>query len=78
MRALVNGGGIGGLAAALSLVGQGIEVELFEQAAEIRELGVGINLLPHAVEELAKLGLLEQLDATGVRTRERIYCNHLG
>ena len=78
MRALVNGGGIGGLAAALSLVEQGIEVELFEQAAEIRELGVGINLLPHAVEELAKLGLLEQLDATGVRTRELIYCNHLG
>ena len=78
MRALVNGGGIGGLAAALSLAEREIEVELFEQAAEVRELGVGINLLPHAVKELAELGLLEQLDATGVRTRELIYCNQLG
>ena len=78
MRVLVNGGGIGGLAAALSLAERGIEVELFEQAAEVRELGVGINLLPHAVKELAELGLLEQLDTTGVRTRELIYCNQLG
>ena len=78
MRVLVNGGGIGGLAAALSLAEREIEVELFEQAAEVRELGVGINLLPHAVKELAELGLLEQLDATGVRTRELIYCNQLG
>jgi 5-methylphenazine-1-carboxylate 1-monooxygenase len=78
VRALVNGGGVGGLAAALSLAERGIEVELFEQAAAIRELGVGINLLPHAVKELAELGLLERLDATGVRTRELIYCNRLG
>ena len=78
MRALVNGGGIGGLAAALSLAERGIEVEVFEQAAEVRELGVGINLLPHAVQELAALGLLAQLDATGVRTRELIYCNRFG
>ncbi|MFL5332839.1 MAG: NAD(P)-binding protein, partial [Geminicoccaceae bacterium] len=60
MRALVNGGGIGGLTAALSLAERGIEVEVFEQAAEVRELGVGINLLPHAVQELAALGLLAQ------------------
>ena len=66
------------MAAALSLAEREIEVELFEQAAEVRELGVGINLLPHTVKELAELGLLEQLDATGVRTRELIYCNQLG
>ena len=78
MRALICGGGIGGLATALSLAEQGIEVEIFEQATEIRELGVGINLLPHSVKELAELGLFEDLDATGVRTRELIYCNHLG
>jgi 2-polyprenyl-6-methoxyphenol hydroxylase-like FAD-dependent oxidoreductase len=78
MRVLVIGGGIGGFAAALSLVEQGIAVEVFEQAPEIRELGVGINLLPHAVKELGELGLLEQLDATGVRTKELIYCNRCG
>jgi 5-methylphenazine-1-carboxylate 1-monooxygenase len=78
MRALIVGGGIGGFAAALSLAEQGIEVEVFEQATEVRELGVGINLLPHAVKELAELGLFEQLDACGVRTKELIYCNRFG
>jgi 2-polyprenyl-6-methoxyphenol hydroxylase-like FAD-dependent oxidoreductase len=71
-------GGIGGLSAALCLHQQGIEVEVFEQADGIRELGVGINLLPHAVKELSELGLLERLDATGVRTQELIYCNRFG
>jgi 5-methylphenazine-1-carboxylate 1-monooxygenase len=78
MKALVIGGGIGGLSAALCLFQQGIEVEVFEQADGIRELGVGINLLPHAVKELAGLGLLERLDLTGVRTKELIYCNRFG
>ena len=78
MRALVIGGGIGGFAAALSLAERGIEVEVFEQAPAVRELGVGINLLPHAVKELDELGLLDRLDAAGVRTRELIYCNRFG
>jgi 5-methylphenazine-1-carboxylate 1-monooxygenase len=78
MRALVIGGGIGGLSAALCLHQHGIEVEVFEQADGIRELGVGINLLPHAVKELSDLGLLQRLDMTGVRTRELIYCNRFG
>ncbi len=78
MKALVIGGGIGGFAAALRLQERGVEVEVFEQASEIRELGVGINLLPHAVKELADLGLLGRLDATGVRTSELIYCNRFG
>ena len=78
MRALVIGGGIGGLSAALCLHEQGIEVEVFEQADGIRELGVGINLLPHAVKELSELGLLKRLDATGIRTKELIYCNRFG
>jgi 2-polyprenyl-6-methoxyphenol hydroxylase-like FAD-dependent oxidoreductase len=78
MRVLINGGGIGGLAAALSLAQRGIEVELFEQAAAIRELGVGINLLPHAVRELAEVGLLDALEVTGVRTKELVYCTQRG
>ncbi len=78
MKALVVGGGIGGLAAALSLHEWGVEVEVFEQTPEVRELGVGINLLPHAVKELTDLGLLDRLDATGVRIKELIYCNRFG
>lgn len=78
MKVLIAGGGIGGLAAALALHEVGIDVEIFEQAPNIRELGVGINVLPHATKELAKLGLLSALDDAGIRTRELIYMNRLG
>lgn len=78
MKAIVVGGGIGGLATALSLHAKGIEVEVFEQSRSIRELGVGINTLPHAIKELAALGLLEALDAVGIRTYELIYTNRFG
>jgi 2-polyprenyl-6-methoxyphenol hydroxylase-like FAD-dependent oxidoreductase len=71
MKALVTGGGIGGFSAALYIPQQGIEVEVFEQAQGIRELGVGLNLMPHAVKELSELGLLGRLDATGVRIRSQ-------
>lgn len=54
MKVLVVGGGIGGLATALSLHAAGIECAVFEQSCSIRELGVGINILPHAVKELAR------------------------
>jgi 5-methylphenazine-1-carboxylate 1-monooxygenase len=60
MKALVIGGGIGGFSAALCLHEQGIEVEVFEQAEGIRELGVGLNLMPHAVKGLSELGLLRR------------------
>ena len=57
MRAIIIGGGIGGLTTALALHAAGIRAEVFESAAEIRPLGVGINLQPHAVRELSELGL---------------------
>jgi 5-methylphenazine-1-carboxylate 1-monooxygenase len=78
MKAIIAGAGIGGLTASLFLERAGIEVELFERAEEVRELGVGINMLPHAVKELADLGLMAELDASGIRTRELIYANRLG
>lgn len=78
MHALVVGGGVGGLAAALFLKSRGIGAEVFERAREIRELGVGINTLPHAIKELAGLGLLDALDRAGIRTAELIYMNRFG
>jgi 5-methylphenazine-1-carboxylate 1-monooxygenase len=78
MSVLVVGGGIGGLATALTLDRRGIECRVFEQSPQIRELGVGINTLPHAIGELAELGLLERLDAVGLRTYELIYMNRFG
>ena len=56
-RIAIAGGGVGGLALGLMLHQRGIACTILEAAAEIRELGVGINLLPHAVRELAELGL---------------------
>ena len=78
MRVIVAGAGIGGLTAALCLREAGIDVEVFEQSRELAELGVGINLLPHATRELADLSLLPAIDQAGIRTRELIYTNRFG
>ena len=78
MRVLVVGAGIGGLTAALSLHAAGIEATVVEAAAELRPLGVGINLLPHAVRELTELGLGDELAATGIPTAEVIHFDRYG
>lgn len=78
MKIVIVGAGIGGLSAALRLHQEGVDCEVFEQSERGHELGVGINLLPHAVKELAVLGLLERLDDMGVRTQELFYTHRLG
>ncbi|MEU8827672.1 flavin-dependent oxidoreductase [Streptomyces sp. NPDC048636] len=78
MTVLVAGAGIGGLTAALSLHAAGIDAAVVESAREIRPLGVGINLLPHAVRELTELGLGGELAAIGVATAENVYADRYG
>src|ERR1700754_897497 len=78
MTILIAGGGIGGLTLALSLHQIRIAAKVFESVSELKPLGVGINVLPHAVRELIELGLLEKLDAAGVRTRELAYFSKHG
>ena len=78
MKVIIVGGGIGGLTTALMLHARGIDCELYEQSDAVRELGVGINTLPHAIKELALLGLIDRLDTVGIRTHELIYTNRLG
>jgi 2-polyprenyl-6-methoxyphenol hydroxylase-like FAD-dependent oxidoreductase len=78
MTILIAGGGIGGLTLALSLHQAGIPCRIFESVPELKPLGVGINVLPHAVRELTELGLLDKLDAAGVRTRELSYFSKRG
>ena len=77
-RFIVVGAGIGGLAAALSLHQIGACVDVFESVHEVRPLGVGINLLPHAVRELDALGLLEPLRARSVEPTSLVYCSAHG
>jgi 2-polyprenyl-6-methoxyphenol hydroxylase-like FAD-dependent oxidoreductase len=64
MKVIIAGAGVGGLVTALMLHARGIDCDVFEQADAVRELGVGINTLPHAIKELAELGLLDRLDAS--------------
>jgi 2-polyprenyl-6-methoxyphenol hydroxylase-like FAD-dependent oxidoreductase len=78
MTVLIAGGGIGGLTLALSLQQIGVPCRVFESVSALKPLGVGINVLPHAVRELIELGLLDKLDAIGVRTRELAYFSKHG
>ena len=78
MRVLIAGGGVGGLTLALMLHRRGIECVVLEAAPEVRELGVGLNNLPHCVAEWAELGVIDDLDRIAIRTRELRYLNHLG
>jgi 2-polyprenyl-6-methoxyphenol hydroxylase-like FAD-dependent oxidoreductase len=79
MSILIAGGGIGGLAAALSLHAAGLrEVQVLEAATEIRQVGVGVNLPPHAVRELTELGLGEALAQHGIPTSELSYYDRRG
>lgn len=79
LRILIVGAGVGGLAAALSLHAAGFsQVTLLEAARDIRELGVGLNLPPHAVRELTELGLGDALRRDGIETAELAYYDRRG
>ena len=67
-KALIIGGGIGGLTTALSLHAAGVEATIYESVSDIQPLGVGINVLPHAVRILHGLGLREALERTAIIT----------
>jgi 2-polyprenyl-6-methoxyphenol hydroxylase-like FAD-dependent oxidoreductase len=78
MDVLIIGAGIGGLALALMLHRRGIACRVYEAAPEIRPLGVGINVLPHAARELGELGLEAELARAAVLTREAAFFNRFG
>ncbi|WP_457418969.1 flavin-dependent oxidoreductase [Roseateles sp. P5_E7] len=75
---LIAGGGIGGLTAALALQARGHRVTVLEAVREPKPLGVGINLLPHAVGVLDELGLLPALRGMAVETSALVFANRHG
>jgi 5-methylphenazine-1-carboxylate 1-monooxygenase len=78
MKIIISGAGIGGTALALMLHKRGFKPLLFESAAVVKPLGVGINVQPSAIVELAQLGLLDELRATGIETSQVAYYSRLG
>jgi 2-polyprenyl-6-methoxyphenol hydroxylase-like FAD-dependent oxidoreductase len=75
---IIVGAGIGGLTLGLALQAAGIPCRIFESAAEIRAVGVGINILPHATKELAALGLEAALARVAIETKESAFFNRFG
>jgi 5-methylphenazine-1-carboxylate 1-monooxygenase len=75
---IIVGAGIGGLTLGLSLHAAGIPCRIYESTAEIRAVGVGINLLPHATKELAALGLEGALARVAVTTTDATFFNRFG
>ncbi|GAA0828884.1 flavin-dependent oxidoreductase [Cupriavidus pauculus] len=78
MKIAIAGGGIGGLTLALLCHRNGFDVEVWEASETLRPLGVGINLLPHAVKELSALGLQDALAAMAIETSSLSYFNKFG
>jgi 2-polyprenyl-6-methoxyphenol hydroxylase-like FAD-dependent oxidoreductase len=75
---IIVGAGIGGLTLGLALHAAGIPCRIFESAPEIRPVGVGINLLPHATKELAGLGLEADLAKVAIATKDAAFFNRFG
>ena len=75
---LIIGGGIGGFTLALSLQKRSIPCQVFEAADEFKPLGVGINIMPHAIRVLTSLGLQPDLETFGVEAKEFTFFNRHG
>ncbi len=78
MEVAIIGGGITGLSVALNLHDRGISCHVYESVPDVKEVGVGITLLPHAVRELAQLGLQDELEAVGIQNQESCFYNRFG
>src|ERR1700710_2577063 len=75
---IIVGGGVGGLTLGLALHAAGVPCRIFESVAEIKPIGVGINLLPHATKELAALGLETALSKVAIETKDATFFNRFG
>jgi len=75
---LIVGGGVCGLALAINLYERGVPCRVYERAPEVKELGVGITLLPHAMREFTALGVGDALLKAGIENVESCFFNRFG
>jgi salicylate hydroxylase len=68
---LIAGGGIGGMAAALALLNLGHDVDVYEQAPELKEFGAGVQISPNGTRALHALGVLEALRPLSCDTQRK-------
>lgn len=73
MKAIIIGAGIGGLSAGIALRQVGMDVEIYEKAHEIKEVGAGIVLYPNALDALKKLGVFDEIVRAGSPARRALY-----
>jgi 2-polyprenyl-6-methoxyphenol hydroxylase-like FAD-dependent oxidoreductase len=78
MEVIVIGGGIAGLGFALAMHRRGLACRVYEAVPEVKELGVGITLLPHATREIAALGLEARIREVAIENRESVFFNRHG
>lgn len=78
MNIAIAGGGIAGLCLALNLKSRGIDCTVYERVPEVKEIGVGITLLPHAMREFHALGVTEELQRQGIINVESCFFNRFG
>lgn len=78
MKIAIIGAGIAGLSLALNLKKRGIESQVFERVPDVKEIGVGITLLPHAMREFTELGIGDELLAQGIENLESCFFNRFG
>src|SRR5215212_1238156 len=74
----IVGGGVAGLSLALNLHRHGVACRVYERAPEVKELGVGITLLPHAMREFTALGVADELLCAGIENLESCFFNRFG
>lgn len=78
MHVAIVGGGIAGLSLAMNLQERGISCRVYESAPQVKELGVGITLLPHAMREFTALGLQDRLRAVAIENEQSCFFNRFG
>jgi salicylate hydroxylase len=74
LRAVIVGGGIGGMAVAVALAQRGVDVRVYEQAPRLAEVGAGVVLAPNGLRLLERLGLDEEIARRGVRLTDTTLC----